>query len=146
MIDISGEFQFLFQLGITAILCGLIGLEREIKRKGAGLQTYSLVGLSACAFTVLVVNLFYRPGAAPMDLSRVIQAVASGIGFLGAGLIFRGNDGGVEGLTTAAGLLLVSAIGIAAGIEEYSFAVLITAFMLFVLVIFGLLEKKFFEK
>lgn len=140
------ELQPLFQLAVTIALCGLIGLERETKKKGAGLQTYSLVGLSACAFTMLAMSLYATDGFAPIDLSRVIQAITTGIGFIGAGLIFKGDKGGIEGLTTAAGLLVVSAIGVAVGLENYFLAISVTAFMLFVFIIFGMLEIKFFHK
>ncbi|MFZ3073832.1 MAG: MgtC/SapB family protein [Minisyncoccales bacterium] len=140
------ELQPLFQLTVTIALCGLIGLERETKKKGAGLQTYSLVGLSACAFTMLAMSLYATDGFAPIDLSRVIQAITTGIGFIGAGLIFKGDKGGIEGLTTAAGLLVVSAIGVAVGLENYFLAISVTAFMLFVFIIFGMLEIKFFHK
>ncbi|UMX47741.1 MAG: MgtC/SapB family protein [Candidatus Nealsonbacteria bacterium DGGOD1a] len=140
------ELQPLSQLAITIALCGLIGLERETKKKGAGLQTYSLVGLSACAFTMLAMSLYATDGFAPIDLPRVIQAITTGIGFIGAGLIFKGDKGGIEGLTTAAGLLVVSAIGVAVGLQNYFLAISVTAFMLFVFIIFGMLEIKFFHK
>jgi len=104
------------------------------------------VGLSACAFTMLAMSLYATDGFAPIDLPRVIQAITTGIGFIGAGLIFKGDKGGIEGLTTAAGLLVVSAIGVAVGLQNYFLAISVTAFMLFVFIIFGMLEIKFFHK
>lgn len=141
------ELQILFQLFVTLAFCGLIGLERETKKKGAGLQTYSLVGLSACAFTILTMISFVKYSAdTAFDSSRVIQAIATGIGFIGAGLIFRDQKKGIEGMTTAAGLLVVAAIGIAVGMKEYFLAASTTAFMLFIFVILGMFEKKYFKK
>lgn len=140
----AGEIKIIFQLLLTIMLCGIIGLEREFKKKGAGLQTYSLIGLSACAFTVIALQSFDPASAEIFDSPRVIQAIATGIGFIGAGLIFRGEKG-VEGLTTAAGLLVVSAIGVAVGMEQYFLAMVITLLMLFVLVAFGILEKDYFK-
>lgn len=138
------QYQTIFQLLLAVTLCGLIGLEREMKRKGAGLQTYSLIGLSACMFTILTLNSINAANAGAFDSSHVIQAIATGIGFIGAGLIFR-REKEIEGLTTAAGLLVVAAIGIAVGMEAYFLAVAGTLLMLFVLIVFGLLEKKYFK-
>ncbi|MCK4781808.1 MgtC/SapB family protein [Candidatus Parcubacteria bacterium] len=142
------ELQFIFQLILAVLLGGFIGFEREYKKKEAGLQTYSLVALGSCLFTIIAFELFNsfagRLGSS-FDLSRVIQAVGIGIGFLGAGVIFR-EGRSIEGLTTAAGLWVVAAIGIAVGANLY-FLAIFTALLAFgVLTGFGLLEKKIFKK
>jgi len=138
----------LTQLFLATFLGALIGLEREIKRKEAGLQTYSLVALGTCLFAVILFelfNLFGNKTGITLDPSRIIQAVAVGIGFIGAGVIFR-QPSGILGLTTAAGLWVTAAIGIAVGIKLYSLAIFTTLLTLLVLAGFGILEEKLFKK
>jgi len=143
-----GSSQIIIQLVLAVLLGGLIGLEREFKKKEAGLQTYSLVTLGSCVFTIISFKLFYfflATTNVSFDPSRVIQAVAVGIGFLGAGVIFRQSSGTV-GLTTAAGLWVSASVGIAVGAEFYFLAVAGTFLTLLVLVGFGLVEQKTFKK
>ena len=123
----------------------MIGFEREMKKRGAGLQTYSLVGLGSALFAILTFQLLNQSGASAIDPTHLIQAVATGIGFIGAGVVFRGEKH-VEGLTTAAGLWVVSAIGIAVAMELYTEAVAATLLTLFVLVVFGFFERRIFGK
>jgi len=142
------EMQIVFQLILATVLGALIGLEREIKRKEAGLQTYSLVALGACLFTIISFELFYsffdKVGVS-YDPSRIIQAVAIGIGFIGAGVIFR-QESGIIGLTTAAGLWVAAAIGVAVGVGLYALAIIGTILALLVLIGLGAIEKRAFEK
>ena len=142
------EIETVYQLILAIILGGLIGLEREYKRKGAGLQTYSLVALGTCLFTVISFELFdfftVKSGIS-FDPSRIIQAVAVGIGFIGAGVIFR-QASGVVGLTTAAGLWTTAAIGVAAGVKFYALALVATLAAILILTGFGLLEEKMFKE
>lgn len=142
------NFQILFQLFLAVILGGIIGLEREIKRREAGLQTYSLVCLGACVFTILsFYSLRFLAGETGVELdpSRIIQAVAVGIGFIGAGTILhRGSF--IEGLTTAAGLWVVAAIGVAVGMGLYLLASFSTLLSLLILAGLGALEEKFFPE
>ncbi len=141
------EIEIISQLLLATFLGALIGLEREYKKKGAGLQTYSLVALGACLFTVISFVLFNsflaKPGIS-FDPSRVIQAIAIGIGFIGAGVIFR-QSSGIAGLTTAAGLWTTAAIGIAVGTGLYFLAIFTALLALLVLSGFGLLEEKIFK-
>jgi putative Mg2+ transporter-C (MgtC) family protein len=140
--------QVIIQLVLAVVLGGLIGLEREFKKKEAGLQTYSLVALGSCIFTVISFKLFYfflSTANISFDPSRVIQAVAVGIGFIGAGVIFRQSSGTV-GLTTAAGLWVAASVGIAVGSEFYFLAIAGTFLVLFVLVGFGFVEHRMFRK
>jgi len=139
------ELQIVFQLFLATFLGGLIGLEREIKRREAGLQTYSLVCLGSCIFTIVAFYFFRSPGGSGVDLVRIIQAIAVGIGFIGAGTIFK-SERGIEGLTTAAGLWVVAAIGIAVGAGFYSLAIFSTLFCFLILLGFGILEEKFFPE
>jgi putative Mg2+ transporter-C (MgtC) family protein len=116
--EISGQDarQFI-ELGLAFFLSAVIGLEREIRHKSAGLRTYTVVGTAAALFVlvskygfsdVLVAN------SIVLDPSRVAAQIVSGIGFIGAGLIFVSQDQ-VRGLTTAATVWLVTAIGMACG-------------------------------
>ena len=104
---------------------GVLGYEREQSGKAAGVRTHMLVAMGAALF-VLVPQM---SGAQADAMSRVVQGVIAGIGFLGAGTILKGKDGDdshVKGLTTAAGLWMTAAIGVAAGLGRESTAVLST--------------------
>ncbi len=145
---VSSQIRIILQLLLAAFLGGLIGLEREYKGKEAGLQTYSLVALGTCLFTVItfeLFNFFINKEGINFDPSRIIQAIAIGIGFIGAGVIFR-QTSGVVGLTTAAGLWTTAAIGVAIGVNLYFLAIFATFLALLVLSGFGLLEEKIFGK
>ncbi|XOB42076.1 MAG: MgtC/SapB family protein [Candidatus Nealsonbacteria bacterium] len=145
---VNSQIRIILQLLLAAFLGGLIGLEREYKRKEAGLQTYSLVALGTCLFTVItfeLFNFFINKEGISFDPSRIIQAIAVGIGFIGAGVIFR-QPSGVVGLTTAAGLWTTAAIGIAIGVKLYFLAIFATFLALLVLAGFGILEEKIFKK
>lgn len=100
------------RLGAAAILGGLLGLEREREDKPAGLRTHMLVALGAALFTVAPLE----AGMPVADLSRVIQGIATGVGFLGAGTILKlADQQRIRGLTTAAGIWLTAAVGMAVG-------------------------------
>ena len=142
------EVEIIYQLLLATFLGALIGLEREYKGKRAGLQTYSLVALGTCLFTVIsfaLFNSFLTKTGISFDPSRVIQAIAVGIGFIGAGVIFR-QTSGIVGLTTAAGLWTTAAIGIAVGAGLYFLATLTTLLAILILAGFGLLEEKIFKE
>jgi putative Mg2+ transporter-C (MgtC) family protein len=114
--NIEGWLQ-VGELGLGLLLSAVVGLEREIRQKSAGLRTHTLVGVGAALF-VLISKYGFRdvllPGQVIVDPSRVAAQIVSGIGFLGAGLIFvRRNS--VRGLTTAASVWIAAAIGSACG-------------------------------
>jgi putative Mg2+ transporter-C (MgtC) family protein len=105
------------ELGVALLLSGVIGLEREIRQKDAGLRTHTLVGVGAALFMLISKYGFtdvLEKGMIVLDPSRVAAQVVSGIGFLGAGLIFVRRDS-VRGLTTAASIWVTAAVGSAAG-------------------------------
>lgn len=142
------DTQTIYQLFLAIFLGALLGLEREYKRKEAGLQTYALVALGTCLFTIVsfeLADVFLGKTGVSFSPLRIIQAIAVGIGFIGAGSIFR-HPSGVEGLTTAAGLWVTAAIGIAVGVNLYFLATLTTFLSLLVFSGFGLLEDKVFRK
>jgi len=112
---------------LAAILSALIGLERERRDKNAGLRTHMLVGVGACLFTSLSYYAF--PEA---DTSRVASNVVTGVGFLGAGMIWKGKSG-VHDLTTAAGIWVTAAIGMAVGTGTWFIAIFSTVLIWIIL-------------
>ena len=107
----QGLSQFV-ELGIAFLLSAAIGLEREIRHKSAGLRTYTVVGTAAALF--LLISKYGFTDRIVLDPSRVAAQIVTGIGFIGAGLIFVRDDR-VAGLTTAATVWLVTGIGMASG-------------------------------
>jgi putative Mg2+ transporter-C (MgtC) family protein len=123
---------------MVAILCGfIIGIERQIKGKPAGIRTSILVCLGA--YTFVVISASFQNEASP---SRVIGQVVSGIGFLGAGLILA-KDGLIHGVTSAAVIWLLAGIGCLIGVHKLEAALFLTFMSLFILVGVTLLEKLF---
>jgi putative Mg2+ transporter-C (MgtC) family protein len=117
------------ELGAALVLSALIGVEREIRQKNAGLRTHTLVGLGAALFMLVSkygFNDVLNPQQIVLDPSRMAAQIVSGIGFVGAGLIFVRKDA-VRGLTTAASIWLVAAVGAAAGAGLVILAALTTA-------------------
>ena len=133
----DGDLELLGRLALALALSAAIGLERELRQKSAGLRTYTLVGLGAALFSLAGAYGFAdvptTPGV-PRDPSRVAAQVVTGIGFIGGGLIFVRRDS-VRGLTTAAGVWLTAAVGLAAAAGQVLFAVATTA--AYMLVAFG---------
>lgn len=130
------------RLVIAALLGGILGFEREHKGKAAGVRTHMLVCMGAALF-VLVPRM---AGADDAALSRVVQGIVAGIGFLGAGTILKGGDLNttqVKGLTTAAGLWMTAAIGIAAGMGREMTAVLSTLLALGIFSLMPRIVRKF---
>jgi len=119
------------RLLIAALLSGAVGLEREVHLKAAGFRTHMLVGVGSALFTLLSLTAF----GPVSDPARVSAQIVTGVGFLGAGAIFK-EGATVQGLTTAAGLWTVAAIGMASGAGSLVLAVVATAVVL--LVLFGL--------
>ncbi len=129
---------------IAATACGgAIGFDRELRHKPAGLRTHALVSLGASLVTVLVLRT--APAFEHVDaISRVIQGVLAGVGFLGAGAILRNTvstQEQVHGLTTAATIWVVAALGIACGVGQWSVALIAVAVALFVLIAGGPFER-----
>lgn len=128
--DVEQITRILIRLALAALLGGVLGYEREHQGKAAGVRTHMLVAMGAALF-VLVPQ---QAGMTIPDMSRVMQGVIEGIGFLGAGAIIKMRDeNDVRGLTTAAGVWMTAAIGIACGLGRESTAVLSTLMALIVL-------------
>lgn len=139
-------YQITTRLIVAAFLSGIIGYEREVHGRAAGLRTTILVGVGSCLVMITSMHLFdiYR-GIAVVDPTRIAAQVVSGIGFLGAGTILRFHAS-VRGLTTAAGLWAVSGIGLAVGSGFYAAALPATAIIFLVLVMLSRLEKRIKRK
>ncbi len=115
------------QILLTAFLCMIIGLEREYDHKPAGLRTHMLTGVGACLFTLL--SLYAFPGS---DTGRIASNVVTGVGFLGAGVIFK-RHGSVHDLTTAASLWATAAIGMAVATGAWLLAMAVTVIIWLIL-------------
>jgi putative Mg2+ transporter-C (MgtC) family protein len=129
----------------TACACGAaIGWDREVRRKSAGLRTHMMVALGAATFTIAalaMVDLAAVGGPSHSDPTRILQGIVGGIGFLGAGQIIQ-SRGSVRGMTTAAGLWVVGAVGVACGSRRYALAALTVGFALVILNGVGRLETR----
>jgi putative Mg2+ transporter-C (MgtC) family protein len=134
---VQTDAWLVLRLVVAAALAGIVGWERELAHKQAGLRTHMLVGFAAATFTVLgglAMDTAQSGDGLRADPIRVIQAVALGVGFLGGGAISgRGRHGRARGLTTAASIWATAAIGIAAGIGHYLLAVGATVLQLAIL-------------
>lgn len=143
------ELKALGNVVLGMILGGLIGLEREHADKPAGFRTHMLVAGAATLLVVLADDIGTRfshehyAQALRIDPLRIIEAIITGISFLGAGTIFRsGHGSAVHGLTTAASLLLAGAIGIAVALNKWLLAVCVTALVLIVLFVFSWFDRR----
>ena len=134
---------------IVALFCGgLIGLERELKNKSAGIKTNMLICVGSMLFTTISVLVAFdgaSEGIKPGDPGRIGAQIVSGIGFLGGGAILQSKEN-VVGLTTAASIWLVAAIGMLIGIGQLEVALFVSVLMVFVLVAVTLFENRFLER
>lgn len=139
--DWGSQLQLVLEVVIAMVFGGIVGLERELADKPAGLRTHMLTAGAAAFLVGLAIPLMRHLGAleAPVegDPIRIMQAIIIGVSFIGAGTIFRGSGekGGdhVEGLTTAASLLISASLGIAAALQQYLTGTLIAVLSLLVL-------------
>jgi len=129
------EAELVRRLLVATVMGGLLGAERELRRKSAGFRTNILIALGSAIFTIMSLTI-----APNVDPSRIAAQIVTGIGFLGAGTILRYRDR-VHGLTTAATIWVNAALGMAAGAGEYELAALGGAFTLGVLLLLGPLES-----
>ncbi len=128
----------LIKIFLALILGVIIGLERQSEQKPAGLRTYALVCVGATLITIISTEYFAA------DMARIAAGIITGIGFLGAGAIIAGQDT-VHGLTTAAGLWVMAAVGLAVGVGAYLLGTIVTTIVLLIL-IFGKMEKEIIQK
>ncbi|HNS08048.1 MAG TPA: MgtC/SapB family protein [Candidatus Ozemobacteraceae bacterium] len=140
------ESEIIFRLVCSALLGGLVGFEREMHSQPAGLRTHVILAIGSTIAMVLSINLAikFHTVATNGDPERIAAQVISGIGFLGAGAIFRYGSG-VKGLTTAASLWTTAIIGLAIGAGDLPLGIAATGLVLFVLVGLDIFEKKFLQ-
>lgn len=131
------------KLLLSFVLGGIVGFEREVHEKPAGLRTHILVAMAATLFTLLSLSIaFGDPTAINRDPARIASSILTGMGFLGAGVIISAG-GHVKGITTAASLWITAAIGMAVGIGEYGLAAFTTFLVLLTLTVLVWVEKRF---
>lgn len=126
----------LIKMGISTLLGGLLGLEREYQNKSAGFRTLALICIGATAFTILSIRL-----GEGLSHDRIAANIITGIGFIGAGVIFKSGVN-VFGLTTAATIWVTAGIGMAVGAGDYVLATVITGVTLLILSLFEYLQNK----
>lgn len=131
----SPEVEMVLRLLLAVVLGGIVGWERQMARKPAGLRTHLLVCIGAALFTLASIY-----GFEGGDPARVAAGIVAGIGFLGAGTIIRSGEGILVGLTTASSIWAVAAIGMVAGTGLYILAAVGTVVMLIALRIFKRFE------
>lgn len=130
--DVVQLTRIVLRMVVAALLGGVLGFERESQGKSAGLRTHMLVALGSAMFVFVPQQI----GISDVDLTRVLQGLVAGIGFLGAGTIVKnGREDEVRGLTTAAGIWMTAAIGVAVGLGREATAVLSTVLALLILAV-----------
>lgn len=140
--DVTEMVTLTVRLLMAALLGGILGFEREHRGKAAGIKTHMLVAVGSALFVLIP----QQAGLSEAELSRVVQGIIAGIGFLGAGAILKkgSDEKDLKGLTTAAGIWLTSAIGVAAGLGRESSAILCTLLALAILLVVPKIDR-FFE-
>ena len=119
--DINSELIIISKLIVSFLLGAFIGLDRERHGRDAGIRTYAAVCIGATLFTAITAHLVNNPA----DTSRVIANIVTGVGFLGAGIIYRNSSAGTShGLTTAATVWCTSAVGVAVGLNMFIIAII----------------------
>lgn len=138
--------QVIIRLIVSLILSSIVGFERQLHRRDAGLRTHILVCLGSCLIMLTSLYVFdiYKDKV-PLDPARIASGVITGIGFLGAGTIIREREG-VRGLTTAASLWVVAGIGLAVGTGFYLASIVTTALVFSVLFLLRQAEAKIMGK
>jgi putative Mg2+ transporter-C (MgtC) family protein len=137
MPDLAESIRVVLRIFAATLIGAVVGYERERTGKSAGLRTHMLVSLGSAIFVLAPLE----GGMAIEDLSRVIQGVAAGIGFIGAGAILKLADARViEGLTTAAGIWLTAALGVAAGLGRFGVAAISAVLAWIILAVVSRLE------
>ncbi len=134
-----GFTDMLLRIGLSLVLGGIIGFERERDSQPAGLRTHMILVVGACLAMMLSINI---ANAAGTDPTRLAAQVVSGIGFLGAGAILRFGFN-VKGLTTATTLWTMAIVGLAIGVGYYAIASITTLVLMIVLSVLDIVEKRF---
>lgn len=138
------EHTIFIRLTLAALLGGVVGFDRELKNRPAGLRTHMLISLAAAVFTVITFELIdgmrARNGDERADPVRIIEAVTAGVAFLAAGAIIQAR-GNVIGVTTGASMWLVAALGVACGAGDYTIAIMATLLTIVILSLVSRFER-----
>jgi putative Mg2+ transporter-C (MgtC) family protein len=138
----ADNWALALRLGLAALLGGILGLNRELAFKPAGMRTHALVALGAALATVTGLALAQPPGEDNAAPGRIIQGIVAGIGFFGSGVILHRRDNNtVEGLTTAASIWVIAATGVAVGAGLWRASVIVVVIALVLLVIGSPIDK-----
>ncbi len=137
--------DLILKLILSAFIGGIIGLEREMAEKPAGVRTNSLICLGSTLIMIVSIYVHQNYGTQGADPARIAAHVVAGIGFIGAGVILQ-SRGSVRGLTTAATIWAVAGIGLAIGCGFYAAALISACIILVVLLIIGRIEKIIIKK
>ena len=135
------DTDILLRIGIAAILGLLLGLDREVRGRAAGMRTHGLICVSAATMTVSMIALYNQMGGQGADVLRVFEATGAFIGIVGAGLIVF-SRGKVKNLTTAAHLWLTAVIGIACGAGQWPLVLMGSVISLLMLTILGVIARR----
>lgn len=137
--------EMFLRLLCAAGLALLLGLERELRGKAAGLRSHMLVALGSSAFIMMGMHILLATAegdpSARIDPTRVVQGVIGGIGFLGAGSIIQ-SQGNIQGITTGASIWMAGAIGVASGIGNFALAGMVAIMALIIVVVLGHFERE----
>lgn len=137
--------DMVLRLLAAAGLASLIGLERELRNRPAGLRTHMLVSLGAAGFMLVGYEILFATAvgdpSARVDPTRIVEGVIGGIGFLGAGSIIQGR-GSIQGLTTGAAIWIAGTIGVACAVGNFILAGLVTGIALVIVVVLGFFEHE----
>ncbi|KIG05333.1 MgtC/SapB family protein [Caballeronia concitans] len=128
---------------LCAVLVGcIIGIDRDLHGKPTGMKTLGLVSLGACIATMCAMGFSTRTLSDDADVSRVVQGIVTGIGFLGAGVIIQNQaENRIRGLTTAASIWVTAAVGILCGLGVWSLALVATVLLIALLIVGRIIEK-----
>lgn len=141
---LSQNFEIFSRLALSVLLGGFIGLERQLAKKTAGLRTFALVSLASCLLSIISILLF-KENYPNFNIVLLPMNIIGGIGFIGAGLIiFHGSH--PTGITTAAGLLVSAAVGMAVGFGFYAISIFTAILTVIVFTVFWLFEEKVLSK
>lgn len=140
--------DLLIRLSIATGLGFLLGLERELRGKPAGLRSHMLVAMGAAAFVMVGMQILFATAtgdpSARIDPTRIVEGVIGGIGFLGAGSIIQAR-GNVQGITTGASIWIAGAVGVSSGVGNLPLAGLVATFALVTMTVLGHFEKEVLE-
>lgn len=135
------EVELIARIILSIILSVIIGFEREITHKPAGLRTYMFIGMGSCLFTIASLYFFPTKFIESIDVARIAAGIVTGTAFIGAGSIIA-RKGDIKGVTTAASMWVVSGIGLMVGLSSYLIPITTTIIAFTILRLGVIVEKK----